>query len=128
MTKLEIENGDLIITVEGMDKVWALKSHLTIPLAHIAGVSYQPEIAKGWWHGLRLPGTNLPGVLTAGTFYQDKEWAFWDVHNPDNTIVITLRDESYQKLIIEVEDTDKAIADITASLPRSAESPAQQAP
>jgi hypothetical protein len=26
--------------------------------------------AHGWWHGSEMPGTNLPGVLTAGTFDQ----------------------------------------------------------
>jgi hypothetical protein len=35
-----------------------------------------------------MPGTNIPGVLTAGTFYQDGKRVFWDVHNPDNTVVI----------------------------------------
>jgi hypothetical protein len=117
MTTLRIENGELIITVEGMDKVWALKSHLSIPLAHIAGVSHEPEIAKGWWHGVRLPGVQIPGVLTAGTFYQHGEWAFWDVHDPEKCIMITLHDEGYQKLIIEVADPQKAITDISAALP-----------
>jgi hypothetical protein len=113
MTTLHIDNNTLTITVEGADKLWALKSHLTIPLAHIISVTHEPEIAKGWWHGLKLPGSNIPGVLTAGTFYHHGEWTFWDVHHPEKTILITLMDESYQKLIIEVEDTEKAIADIT---------------
>jgi hypothetical protein len=30
-----------------------------------------PEAAHGWYHGIRLPGTNVSGVITAGTFYQD---------------------------------------------------------
>ena len=40
-----------------------------------------------------MPGTNIPGVLTAGTFYQHGKRVFWDVHNPDNTVVIELKDE-----------------------------------
>jgi len=116
MTKIEIENDSLQITIEGFDKIWALKSHLTIPLAHVANVAYDPEVARGWWHGLKLPGTNLPGVLTAGSFYQYKEWAFWDVHDPDKTIVITLHDERYQKLVLQVEDPKQTAADITAAL------------
>jgi hypothetical protein len=118
MTTYTIENNNLLITVVGLDKLWAFKSHLTIPLAHIDQVSYQPEVAKKWWHGIKFPGTGIPGVLTAGTFYQAGEKVFWDVHNPEQTIVITLKDESYQKLIIEVEDTSKAINEITHSLPK----------
>lgn len=119
MTTLQIENGNLIINVEGADKLWALKSHLTIPLMHITSVKYDPEVARGWWHGFRLPGTQIPGVITAGTFYQHHEWAFWDVHHPEKTIIITLKDEGYQKLVIEVEDTDTAIAIINNALPTS---------
>jgi hypothetical protein len=55
--------------------------------------SPDPAIAHGWWRGLRMPGTNIPGVLTAGTFYQDGKRVFWDVHNPENTVVIELKHE-----------------------------------
>ena len=116
MTKIEIENDSLQITIEGFDKVWAFKSHLTIPLSHVASVTYDPEIARGWWHGVKMPGSNIPGVLTAGSFYQYKEWTFWDVHDPDKTIVITLHDERYQKLVLEVDDPQQAVDDITAAL------------
>jgi hypothetical protein len=56
-----------------------------------------------------MPGSNIPGVLTAGTFYQDGQRVFWDVHNPDNTIVIELRDERYNELIVEVADSQAAV-------------------
>ena len=77
-------------TVEGLDKLWALRSRLEIPLAHIKGVRADPAIAQGWWHGFRLGGTNVPGILSAGTFYKDGAFMFWDVHNPERTIVVEL--------------------------------------
>jgi hypothetical protein len=104
MTQLEINDSNLIIKVQGADKLWALKSQLTIPLQHITDISYNPEEAKGWYHGLKLPGSQIPGVLTAGTFYKSGQKVFWDVHNPEQAIVIGLQNESYQKLIIEVSD------------------------
>lgn len=116
MTELTINQNDLEITIDGFDKVWALKSHLTIPLEHILSVTYDPEIARAWWHGFRLPGTNIPGVLTAGSYYQHKEWAFWDVHDPEKTIVITLKDERYQKLVLEVADPQQTVTEITTVL------------
>lgn len=68
---LSVAEGKLTLHVRGADKLWPFKSSLEIPLVHIAGVRADPKIARGWWHGIRLPGTNLPGVITAGTFYQD---------------------------------------------------------
>jgi len=77
---LSIVEGKLTLHVRGADKLWAFKSSLEIPLVHIAGVRADPEAARGWYHGIRLPGTNVPGVITAGTFYQDGKRVFWDVH------------------------------------------------
>jgi hypothetical protein len=82
-------------------------------LEHIAGVDASVPEAHQIWHGLRLGGTNLPGVITAGRYLQHGEWAFWDVHDPDKAIAIRLRDEHYAKLVIGVDDpaaTAKAIA------------------
>ena len=74
-----------------------------------------PEIARGWYHGLKMPGTNIPGVLTAGTFYHHGQRVFWDVHHPENTVVIELRDERYNELIVEVADPNAAVQLIKAA-------------
>jgi len=104
-----IAEGKLTLHVRGTDKLWAFRSSLEIPLVHIAGVRADPEVARGWYHGIRMRGTKVPGVITAGTFYQDGKRVFWDVHHPEKTIVIDLRDERYSELIVEVDDPDKAI-------------------
>jgi hypothetical protein len=109
MVDLSVAEGKLILHVRGADRLWALKSSLEIPLRHVSTVKADPTIARGWYHGLRMPGTNIPGVLTAGTFYQHGQRIFWDVHNPENTIVIELRDEQYKELIVEVSDPQSAV-------------------
>ena len=103
MVRISIEDGLVNFDVEGIDKLWSFKSRLTIPLTHIRSVKIDPEAARGWWHGLRLLGTQLPGVLTAGTFYENGGIVFYDVHDPDNTIVLELDHERYQRLVVEVE-------------------------
>ena len=109
MVDLSIAEGKLVLHVQGADKIWALKSSLEIPLVHIAGVRADPEVARGWYHGIRMPGTNVPGVIMAGTFYQDGKRVFWDVHHPEKTIVIELHDERYNELVVEVDDPDGAM-------------------
>jgi roadblock/LC7 domain-containing protein len=56
-----------------------------------------------------MPGTTVPGVMTAGTFYQDGKRVFWEVHHPEKTIVIDLHDERYNELVVEVDDPDAAV-------------------
>jgi len=109
MVELSIADGKLMLHVKGADKLWAFKSSLEIPLIHVADVRADPEVARSWWHGIRMPGTTMPGVITAGTFYQDGKRVFWDVHHPDKTIVIDLHDERYNELVVEVDDPDAAV-------------------
>ncbi len=106
MVEISIERDRVHFDVEGLDKFWAFRSRLDIPLAHIRGVRIDPEAARGWWHGLRIMGSNIPGVLTAGTFYQQGGIVFYDVHDPEQTIVLELEHETYKRLIVEVEDPE----------------------
>jgi hypothetical protein len=64
----------------------------------------------GLWKGFRMPGTHLPGILVAGTFFKGGKRFFWDVRKKQNTIVVELDDEPYHQLIIEVEDPAAEIA------------------
>jgi hypothetical protein len=107
---IQVVNDKAVFEVEGIDKLWTLRSRLEIPLTHILGVRADSEAARGWYHGLRLLGTNVPGILTAGTFHQNGKNVFWDVHNPERTIVLELDHEFYDQLIIEVPDPAKAVA------------------
>jgi uncharacterized protein len=75
MARVSIDGDDLVVEIEGMDKLWSLKSRLVIPLANVRGATADPGIAAEP-KGLRAPGTSLPGVITAGTFHQDGERVF----------------------------------------------------
>lgn len=116
MVNVSIEGDRLNFDVEGWDKLWALKSQLSIPLAHVSEVTIDPDAARGWWHGLRLFGTQVPGLVTAGTFYQSGGIVFYDVHDPERTIVLELDHETYERLIVEVEDPVDAVARIKSAI------------
>ena len=114
MVEISFVGDNAIFEIVGMDKVWALKSRIEVPLAHIAGAFIDRDAARGWWHGLRMPGTQIPGVITAGTFYQHGSRAFYDVHDADNTIIVQLKDDRYEHLIIEVAHPEAEVSKITS--------------
>jgi len=116
MVDVEITGDTVVFEVRGLDKLWAFRSRLEIPLGHLRQVRIDPEAARGWFHGLRLPGTSLPGVLTAGTFYLDGKRVFWDVHHPERTIVVELQDDRYDELVVEVRDPQEAAARLMKAL------------
>jgi hypothetical protein len=113
---IELTDDHLIVHIEGADKLWALQSRLEIPLAHVSGADSAAAEAHKWWHGIRIAGTHLPGVISAGRFYSEGSRVFWDVHDADKAIGIGLHDESYAKLVIEVADPDAEIARIRRAI------------
>jgi hypothetical protein len=116
MAQIEITNGSLVVNVTGVGKLLALKSRLEVSLAHVSGVELRPEAARTLWPGFRMPGTHIPGVVTAGSFYASDEWVFWDVHDPDKTIAIQLRDEHYTRLVIQVDDPEATAGTLRAAM------------
>ena len=107
MVEIIVADDRIRFEVEGIDQMWALRSSLEFPLSHIQGVSIDPEAASGWWHGVKLWGSNIPGILTAGTFYQNGRVVFYDVHDPRRTLVIELDHEHYDRMVVEVADPEK---------------------
>jgi hypothetical protein len=116
MVAIELTEGSLIVHVEGTDKIWALKSRLEIPLEHVAGARPAGAEERGVYSGVRSPGTNIPGVVKAGSFHQQDQWTFWDVHDLGKAIVIRTNDEKYSRLVVEVADPAASVAAIEAAL------------
>jgi hypothetical protein len=110
VVSVTVESDRAVFEIEGWDKLWSLRSRLEIPLAHITGVEANVDQVNQWWHGLKVMGTDFPGLFAAGTFYYRGEIVFWDVRHPDNTIIVSLDHERYRKLIIEVEDPAATVA------------------
>ena len=115
MVTIEQQGDTVLFTVEGWHKLWALRSELRIPRAHLRGARRDAQAAQA--RGLRMPGTHVPGFLKAGTFYLDgffdEKPSFIDVRHAENTIVVDLADEQFTRLIIEVADPDAAVTLLT---------------
>lgn len=116
MVQVTVDAESATFEVEGWDKVWSLTSRLIIPLVHIKSVEADPHPAMGWFQGLKIAGADLPNVFRAGLFYQDGNRVFWDVRHPENTVVVSLADERYARLIIEVEDPEFVVSLLTTAI------------
>jgi len=56
------------IDLTGLDALWGLKQHLSIPLNQVVSARVLPRDEATQQLGLRLHGTWFPGRLHAGTF------------------------------------------------------------
>lgn len=122
MVTITVDGDALDIEVVGQHKLWALKSSLRVPLSDIRDVRHDPERATRFMPGIKLPGTHIPYVYTAGTYYQaDFRPDFWSVRNPEQAVVLQCAaDAAYDEIIVEVEDAEETVARIRAALPRRA--------
>lgn len=101
-THVDVHGDHLVVSVRGKELAMTFLSDLRIPLEHVRGVEADPEVEHTLWRGWRVPGVHLPGVR------------FYDVHgHRDKTIVIHLKDETYDRLIVEVADPDEVVTKIT---------------
>lgn len=108
MAKIHIENEQLIISIEGIRKLWALKSQLSIPLINIVKIDIDSEI---WKHtpkfGQKILGTDLYGFFFAGTFIQQGNKVFYDLKRKEEAIVITLKNERFDCIVVGVKNSNE---------------------
>lgn len=85
--KVEFQANTLLITPQGIDKIFSFKKKLTIPYSHIAGAT----IDQGIWNeskGLRAPGTNIPGFYYAGIYKREGETCLYNIKRTSLPVVI----------------------------------------
>ena len=116
MVDVTIHDDRARFKVEGLDKLWSFRSVIEILLAHITGVEADPDQVGRWWHGIKVIGTDVPGLFAAGTFYYHGELVFWDVRHPASTVIVSLEHERYKKLIIEVSDVAATVERLRTAL------------
>lgn len=113
---LSVKQSNLFIALKGIDTFLTCKNKLNIPLKHIVSVAPYKGEYNSCFKGIRRPGINIPGMVTAGTFYQAGQKIFWDVKNSDKSIIIALKDNSFTRIIIEVDNPEESIKSIQNSL------------
>ena len=99
-------NNQLYIELEWYEQLWAFTINKTfeIPLAHIERVTDEEPLSN--WAELRAPGTFLPGVIKAGTYYTKQGKEFWYVTNDKNYLTLELKDEPYKRIIFTLDDNE----------------------
>ncbi len=95
--------------VQGMHQLWAMRSRISVAAKDVVS-AYPNTESVNWIWGLRLLGTHIPGIITAGTYHIGGKKVFYDVVNARCSIVVELRNTYLDRLVIEVQDVQQAIA------------------
>ena len=90
---IDIQGDQLVVNIKTRDKNFVLLSSIKTPLGHVVRADADAHVAWEVWRGWRVPGVKVPGVR----FYAIRG-------RRDKTLVIWLKDETYERLVTEVED------------------------
>jgi hypothetical protein len=102
--QLSIQADHLRIELTAIERFMAVHGKLIIiPFSHIRQVTTdRPQ--THWWE-THAPGTNLPGLLKAGTFYNKKVRSFWYIRPKQPLLTIELApDADYQMIVLALND------------------------
>jgi hypothetical protein len=108
MVQITKNQNEFVFEIKGIHRIWAFENEIKILKENIVNV-YKKEDKKSFWIGWRAPGTSFPWLITSGTFIKNGERNFWDVCKSKNAIVVELKNSSFNKLIIEVENPTESI-------------------
>jgi hypothetical protein len=113
---LSLDGGVLVVALGPWDRLLCLRASVRVPLREIRAVR-AVERAELPRPGLRLPGSYLPGVLTAGSYGVGGDRSFWDIRRAEQVLVVLCRPGAeYARLVLEVPDPEAAVRRLLRSL------------
>ena len=111
-----IDADGVHVRPHGLDVLWCLSSGVTVPIEAVEGTQAVPTSALPP-RGFRLPGSYIPGVITAGSYGTGDNRTFWDVRRGDPVLVITCTEGSpYRQIVLEVDDARATAARLRSRL------------
>ena len=106
--KLLLDSENLTLALTAKESVLALRRNICVPVASITNIEWvSSTVNTGRLRGLRAPGTGLPGIFYAGSFYRKSGWEFWyiRVRQPGH-IIITTTLKRYRVLRVSVVEDE----------------------
>ncbi len=102
MAKIRFEESMLCIDLSPLESLWAFHGSFSIPLSHVtnAFVSDKRDLELK----LRLLGTSLPKMITAGIFTSPDGLVFCDIGTDQDCLVISTRNEQFATIAIQLKE------------------------
>lgn len=101
--QLELTPDELNIHLTWYEQLLAfyMAERIAIPLKKITNISTDPP--EFTWRAVRLPGTSLPGVISAGTYYTPNGREFWYITSK-TCLTLTIDDDYFKRIVLTLEN------------------------
>jgi hypothetical protein len=110
MAVLKRDGEDLVVELSAFEKAEAIHGDLRLPFSSVSSIDIV-EDALAAVHGLRAPGTGVPGVLAIGTFRDRGTKLFAVVHHGrPGGVRVTLKNSEFDEVVIGCDDPGAVVA------------------
>lgn len=115
MPRYELNQTYLEVHLNFLDRVSTLQPSFKVPLNDIRGATLDPGVIPSQL-GFRAPGTGLPWVIAAGTWFKngDRQFVCW--YRGHTPVVIELKNHKFARLILGSKDARELVDAINQSL------------
>ncbi len=115
--KVGVESEAVDVHIDGMDKVWALRRRLELPLGRITSVRVDDATTLRADLRWRVAGTGLGRIASAGIFRgRDAKKQFWVAFKAPRLLAIELGGSIYDRVVLQVDDPDRIAHSIEQAL------------
>lgn len=115
MASLEVESGELIVRLSGVERAAAMRREVRVPLASVASVCAEPD-PWGALRGVRAPGTGIPGVAAYGVRrITGGAPDFAAVHGCGPAVRVDLEPGApFGRIVVTVDDAERTVETVRA--------------
>lgn len=105
------------IELQGLEQLWALRRRLVVERTQIEKVERVERFSDWRPTELRLPGTYMPAVLMAGSYWTPEGWDFIYSSRPSgllnpklsSVLVVTTASNRYRRIIVGASDQQMGV-------------------
>ena len=109
MAKLLVDDNVVTVSLSVIEKAEAFHGDVSVPRTAVVSARVVPD-GLDEVHGLRMPGTGLPGVIMVGTWRDKQGVTFAACHGRRPAVVLELAGQHYDRLVVTVENPDEVAA------------------
>ncbi len=107
--RVSLTDGNLVVEFTAVEKICSCRRSLEIPAGHIREVRGgvpEPRLLE-----VRVPGTFIPGVIKAGTYWTRSGKEFWYVRRgmPAYITIELVEEAPFRRMVLGLESVEEGL-------------------
>jgi hypothetical protein len=113
---LRREGGELVVKLNDLEKLGAFHRDVRVPWSAVTEVRVSESPFREL-HGMRAPGTGLPGVIALGTWRGTGGKEFAALYRGGPAVVVSLERGDWRRLLVSDHDAAETARELGEDLP-----------